>query len=254
MDTTGGWVEGPPVGWRASAWGAGGGATALGAATVLGRQAVTAWASPVGPDPGTAVLAAVLALATGLLLWVAGVLLVAAWRVRPAAGPARVPPTASTSVRVATTVLVLLATGAGGTGAVAATVCTTAPTAQDDRPGAVEPSPDGPVPPRHDPVDVPLPGWTPVPATPQAHPRGQVDLVGGRGVAQGDLPDHVVVRRGDTLWDLAARHLGPGATSADVAEEWPRWYAANLATIGPDPDLLLPGQELTVPGTPEDGP
>ncbi|WP_425600034.1 hypothetical protein [Ornithinimicrobium sufpigmenti] len=33
----------------------------------------------------------------------------------------------------------------------------------------------------------------------------------------------------------------------DIAEEWPRWYAANRELIGPDPDLILPGQELRIP-------
>ena len=55
------------------------------------------------------------------------------------------------------------------------------------------------------------------------------------------------MRRGDSLWAIAARHLGPGATDAEVAEEWPRWYAANRAVIGPDPDLVLPGQVLRAP-------
>lgn len=49
------------------------------------------------------------------------------------------------------------------------------------------------------------------------------------------------------MWDLCARHLGPQATNADIAQEWPRWYAANEDLIGPDPDLILPGQELVVP-------
>jgi resuscitation-promoting factor RpfA len=57
----------------------------------------------------------------------------------------------------------------------------------------------------------------------------------------------VLVRRGDTLWDLARRHLPAGATDAQVARAWPRWYAANRAVIGPDPGLLLPGQRLRVP-------
>ena len=57
----------------------------------------------------------------------------------------------------------------------------------------------------------------------------------------------VVVRRGDTLWDIAARRLGPGASDAEIATAWHRWYAANAAAIGPDPDLLLPGRRLTPP-------
>jgi hypothetical protein len=59
----------------------------------------------------------------------------------------------------------------------------------------------------------------------------------------------VVVRRGDTLWDLAARHLGPAATDAEIAREWPLWFAANRAAIGSDPDRLRPGQQLTPPPT-----
>ena len=59
--------------------------------------------------------------------------------------------------------------------------------------------------------------------------------------------EEVVVRRGDSLWDIAARHLGADASAAEIATEWPRWHAANAAVIGPDPDLLLPGQRLLPP-------
>jgi nucleoid-associated protein YgaU len=44
-----------------------------------------------------------------------------------------------------------------------------------------------------------------------------------------------------------ARHLGPDATDAEVAAQWPRWHAANRSVIGDDPDLLLPGQVLRAP-------
>jgi nucleoid-associated protein YgaU len=60
-------------------------------------------------------------------------------------------------------------------------------------------------------------------------------------------PAAVVVRRGDTLWGIAARHLGGRATPEAVAAEWPRWYAANRAVVGPDPHLILPGQRLRPP-------
>jgi nucleoid-associated protein YgaU len=59
--------------------------------------------------------------------------------------------------------------------------------------------------------------------------------------------DEIVVRRGDTLWDITARHLGPDAGAGEVAAAWPRWYAANRAVIGADPDLLRPGQVQTPP-------
>ena len=59
--------------------------------------------------------------------------------------------------------------------------------------------------------------------------------------------DVVVVRRGDTLWEIAARHLGADATPAEVARAWPEWHRANRTVIGADPDLLLPGQRLVPP-------
>lgn len=59
--------------------------------------------------------------------------------------------------------------------------------------------------------------------------------------------DLVTVRRGDSLWSVAARHLGSSATDAEVAREWPRWYAANRAVVGADPDLIVPGEVLVAP-------
>ena len=59
--------------------------------------------------------------------------------------------------------------------------------------------------------------------------------------------ERVTVMAGDTLWDLAAAQLGSLATSTEVAELWPRWYELNRLVVGPDPDILLPGQILVVP-------
>ena len=56
----------------------------------------------------------------------------------------------------------------------------------------------------------------------------------------------VVVHAGDTLWDITEEHL-PGASEAQVAAAWPAWWAANRDVIGPDPDLLHPGQQLQPP-------
>jgi hypothetical protein len=56
---------------------------------------------------------------------------------------------------------------------------------------------------------------------------------------------------GDTLWDLASAASPPGASPAAITEQWKQWYALNRATIGADPDLLLPGELLSLPrGTP----
>ncbi len=55
------------------------------------------------------------------------------------------------------------------------------------------------------------------------------------------------VHPGDTLWDIAAAHLPPGSSAAAIAARWPRWWSANRQIIGPDPNLLRPGQRLQPP-------
>lgn len=65
--------------------------------------------------------------------------------------------------------------------------------------------------------------------------------------------DRVVVLRGDSLWSIAARHLGHGATAAQITAEWHRWLATNRDVIGADPNLILPGQELLRPASPRAG-
>jgi nucleoid-associated protein YgaU len=57
----------------------------------------------------------------------------------------------------------------------------------------------------------------------------------------------VVVGRGDSLWRIAHRILPVGASDAAVAEAVRTLYAANRAVIGADPDLVRPGERLTVP-------
>jgi nucleoid-associated protein YgaU len=91
-------------------------------------------------------------------------------------------------------------------------------------------------------VEVPLPGWTP----PAERLSADAGLVAAGGSPL-DADRTVVVHRGDTLWAIAARHLGPGATAEEVAQAWPRWHESNRSVIGDDPDLLLPGQQLTPP-------
>ena len=60
----------------------------------------------------------------------------------------------------------------------------------------------------------------------------------------------VTVLAGDSLWSIAAEHLG-SASPTDVAARWPRWYAANRDAIGDDPDLIHPGQVLVAPSATE---
>lgn len=81
----------------------------------------------------------------------------------------------------------------------------------------------------------------PQPAPPQEAPDA-------RAVQAGATAGSVQVVAGDTLWGIASRHLGGQASETQIAREWQRWYAANRDTVGPDPDLIHPGQVLRPPG------
>lgn len=89
-------------------------------------------------------------------------------------------------------------------------------------------------------------GWVPAIPPTTADPADPT-VVGGQRPTADELST-VVVHRGDTLWDIAARHLDEGASAAEIAAAWPAWYEANRDVIGPDPDLILPGQQLQAPG------
>ena len=62
------------------------------------------------------------------------------------------------------------------------------------------------------------------------------------GVPAADGSSVVVVKRGDTLWQLARTYLGSG-------EQWPQIYAANRDLIK-DPDHIDIGWRLVIPPTP----
>jgi LysM domain len=64
--------------------------------------------------------------------------------------------------------------------------------------------------------------------------------------------DHVVVR-GDCLWTIAAARLsvdGAPPPDAAVAGAVQAWWSANAGLIGPDSDLIFPGQVLQPPDQP----
>ncbi len=57
----------------------------------------------------------------------------------------------------------------------------------------------------------------------------------------------VVVRPGDCLWSISAERLGPNATPRQIDREVELIYALNQDQIGPDPNLIFAGQELSLP-------
>ncbi|GEM_PF-5084812 len=62
----------------------------------------------------------------------------------------------------------------------------------------------------------------------------------------GESSQAYTVESGDCLWNIAERIYGDG-------NEWTRIYEANQDIIA-DPDLIYPGQELTIPMDHEDSP
>ena len=63
----------------------------------------------------------------------------------------------------------------------------------------------------------------------------------------GARADHMVAP-GESLWSIAALHLGPGADDAAIAHLWPLIHSANAGVIGEDPHLIRPGMVLEIPG------
>jgi hypothetical protein len=98
------------------------------------------------------------------------------------------------------------------------------------------------------------PSTTPT-ATPRATPRATPGAVRAPASRPRHAPLHlatrggVVVQTGDSLWEIAARDLAAGASDAQVAQAWPRWWSANRVLIGDDPSLIHPG-DLLIPPTP----
>lgn len=119
-------------------------------------------------------------------------------------------------------------------------------------------------------VATPAAAAPPLPADPGLRDPGSAALVHGlplpdRASAVGHVahllrrqgpsgPTEVRVRPGDTLWDLAAALLPPGAGDAAVDAAWRRLYHANRGVVGDDPDLIRPGQRLALPAEPRQEP
>jgi hypothetical protein len=70
--------------------------------------------------------------------------------------------------------------------------------------------------------------------------------VPARPLGSGPRPA-VVVQPGDNLWRLAEVRLPGSARAPEIARRVELLHRANREVIGPDPDLILPGQRLVVP-------
>jgi hypothetical protein len=91
--------------------------------------------------------------------------------------------------------------------------------------------------------------WPGLTSSPPHHHRHQHRPDGGSDPPrrQQSHGHKIVVQPGDTLWRIAARDLGPGASGAAITEAWHAWYQANRAVIGPNPSIIRPGQQLQAP-------
>ncbi|WP_141817906.1 LysM peptidoglycan-binding domain-containing protein [Ornithinimicrobium humiphilum] len=247
---------------RAATLGAAGSLVMAGGSAWMLRLVLASWPGP-GPVPVGAGLALLAGAGAALVAgWLAVVLAAAAWSLVPCAGggPTTSRPRRPGGVtgRTAAALLVLASLGAAPA-ASAAPAALPAVAIQGTPPGTAAAStlPSGPAPkiaterpaPTEADEPVPVPGWTPTraPAVERRAPAGEVTLVSTAGRQSSSEERTVVVRRGDSLWAIAARALGTDATDADVAAEWPRWWEANREVIGEDPDLIHPGQRLVAP-------
>lgn len=270
-------APGTVVGLAASALGAGGAALAALLALACWRQFRRQWASGLleGSVQVSAGLEAIAWIGTGLLAsWLAGLLLIGALASLPGRstaplrlGAARLAPrlgprASALLIASALTLFPSAAAHAGSPGNSAAAHAGSpgnlaAPVASAGSvidfpsrdavvgPPADRPADGAPVPEASAvevPSGAPEPGWRPTRAAPVPDPSA-ITLVSRGGAA----PEAVVVRSGDTLWDIAARHLGEDADAAAIAAAWPRWHESNRAVIGEDPDHILPGTRLVPP-------
>ena len=108
------------------------------------------------------------------------------------------------------------------------------------------------------PSGVPVPDWPGIGGPSRSASAVPDWPVPSTAAASSPVPDwpadsHVVLR-GDCLWQIAAdrllEHLGRAPTDREVARDVRAWWAANADVIGPDPDVLLPGQVLRPPDRP----
>ncbi len=61
----------------------------------------------------------------------------------------------------------------------------------------------------------------------------------------------VTVVKGDHLWKISARYLGPGVPSQEITPYWRRVVVVNGPNLrSGDPDLIYPGEIVYLPAIP----
>lgn len=74
------------------------------------------------------------------------------------------------------------------------------------------------------------------------HPGTDITLPGGgTDVASGLESGTYIVKSGDNLWNISKHFLGDGS-------KWGELYKINQDVVGSNPSLIMPGQELHIPG------
>ncbi|WP_028050223.1 LysM peptidoglycan-binding domain-containing protein [Cellulomonas sp. URHD0024] len=198
----------------------------------IGLGAATGASAAVAPTPPPTATAAASSVTADDFGW-------AVTTPADAAAPGPTPATAAPPVDVPTA-----ASGSAPT----ATSAVPTPATPVSTPATPELAPATPLPAPATPL--PAPVSTPVAPAPQAAaPAAAQTPAPAAGTNREARTGDVVVVAGDSLWAIAARHLAPDASDAEIAASWPQWYHANATVIGPDPGLIVAGQELTAPIT-----
>lgn len=77
---------------------------------------------------------------------------------------------------------------------------------------------------------------------------------GSHARASAQPPRFHTVKDGESLWAIADRLLAAKASYSEVDQAWRRIYRSNRPVIGPNPDLIHPGERLRLPPLPGSSP
>jgi len=219
-----------------------------------GIAAPHAWISRVGTDAAVSAVA-------GALLWLAALWLMLGLLVTLASRCTGRPDGLldALSRRIAPALLRQLVTTATGASLVLTPTAIGAPMAPPARQaatvGAALPaSPTGPSTTPLRPAETTRPGKTTRPLPAGSAPVLPAQTTPGPPLDPAPAAGTLLVKPGDSLWRITAQRLGPSASEQQIAVGWPYWYWANRRVIGRDPNLLRPGERLTMPTAQEGSP